>query len=220
MFTGLVEEKGTINRVSRQGPGFSFVIEASADFAKGLVLGESVAIDGACMTVTRTEGRTFTFDASAESVRRTTLGLRRQGDAIHLERAMKLGDRVGGHLVSGHVDGLGVLCDKKNVGSAINLRFRMSGVLTRYIIEKGSIAIDGISLTVNEVFEDGFSVMLIPHTQSVVHLHEKQVDDQVNIEVDQIGKYVERLLGLSQSGSNASPTGVSMDKLKDWGFLS
>ena len=220
MFTGLVEEQGTINRVSRQGPGFSFVINASPAFAEALVLGESVAIDGACMTVTRTEGSTFSFDASAESVQRTTLGSRRTGDGVHLERAMKLGDRVGGHLVSGHIDGLGVVTEKKNIGSAIWLRFRIDHELTRYLIEKGSIAIDGISLTVNELFDDGFSVMLIPHTQSVVHLHDKKTDAVVNIEVDQIGKYVERMLGLTKPTGKTSKSGLSMDKLQKFGFLS
>jgi len=220
MFTGLVEEKGCIRRVARQGPGFSFMVEASAQLVSELSLGESVAIDGACMTVTQFGGQTFTFDASAESVARTTLGQRRVGDAVHLERALRLGDRVGGHLVSGHVDGLGTLVETKTVGSAIWLQFAIESHLMGYLIEKGSIAIDGISLTINELFESGFSVMLIPHTQGVVHLHEKKVDGRVNIEVDQIGKYVERLLGLSSTDKGASPSNLSMDRLRELGFLS
>ena len=220
MFTGLIEEKGCVRRVTRQGPGFTFMIEASPELVGELALGESVAIDGACMTVTQADGRTFTFDASAESADRTTLGQRRVGDGVHLERALKLGDRVGGHLVSGHIDGLGTLIEKKTVGSAIWLRFAIDVQLMGYLIEKGSIAIDGISLTINELFENGFSVMLIPHTQGIVQLHDKPIDGHVNIEADQIGKYVERLLGLAASDNRAAPSGLSMDRLRELGFLS
>lgn len=219
MFTGLIEEKGRVRRITQQGPGFTFQVEASAQMVRELVLGESVAIDGACMTVTYASGETFSFDASSESVKRTTLGQRRVGDAVHLERALRLGDRVGGHLVSGHVDGIGALVETKSVGTAIWLRFKIESHLMGYLIEKGSIAIDGISLTVNELFDDGFSVMLIPHTQSVVHLQDKAVAEQVNIEVDQIGKYVERLLGLKSSETQSSSSGLSMEKLRELGFL-
>ena len=220
MFTGLIEEKGCVRRVTRQGPGFTFDIEASAQLVSELTLGESVAIDGACMTVTQFGGQRFSFDASAESVERTTLGQRKIGDAVHLERALRLGDRVGGHLVSGHIDGLGTLVETRSVGSAIWLRFTIESHLMGYLIEKGSIAIDGISLTINELFENGFSVMLIPHTQGVVHLHEKRIDGRVNIEVDQIGKYVERLLGLAASDKHAASSGLSMERLRELGFLS
>ena len=218
MFTGLIEEKGRVRRITQQGPGFTFQVEASAQMVRELVLGESVAIDGACMTVTYASGETFSFDASSESVKRTTLGQRRVGDAVHLERALRLGDRVGGHLVSGEVDGFGALVVTKSVGTAIWLRFKIESHLMGYLIEKGSIAIDGISLTVNELFDDGFSVMLIPHTQSVVHLQDKAVAEQVNIEVDQIGKYVERLLGLKSSETQSSSSGLSMEKLRALGF--
>lgn len=219
MFTGLVEQKGQIRRVRQQGPGSAFTLSTSREFVNELVLGESVAIDGACMTVTQTDGDTFTFDASAESLARTTLGQRRVGDHVHLERAMRLGDRIGGHMVSGHIDGLGVVAQRKSVGTAIWMRFRIEDPLLRYLIEKGSVAVDGISLTVNELFEDGFSVMLIPHTQSVVHLHEKTAETHVNLEMDQIGKYVERLLTSGES-SQYSSAGLSEEKLRELGYLS
>ena len=122
--------------------------------------------------------------------------------------------------MSGHIDGLGTLVETRTVGSAIWLRFTIESHLMGYLIEKGSIAIDGISLTINELFENGFSVMLIPHTQGVVHLHDKSIDGRVNIEVDQIGKYVERLLGLSASEKGAEQSGLSMDRLRELGFLS
>ena len=219
MFTGLVEERGRLIRVTPKGPGMSLIIEASRSFVGALSLGESVAVDGACMTVTHAENRSFAFDASAESMNRTTLGRRRPSDELHLERALRLGDRVGGHLVSGHIDGLGTLTQRSQVGEAISLRFSMESTLLPYLIEKGSIAIDGISLTINELFEDGFSVMLIPHTQSVVHLHDKELNGHVNIEVDQIGKYVERLLGLSGHTDGSKRSGLTMTRLRELGCL-
>ena len=218
MFTGLVEERGRLTRVTPKGPGMSLMIEASRAFVASLSLGESVAVDGACMTVTHAEDRCFAFDASAESMNRTTLGRRRPSDELHLERALRLGDRVGGHLVSGHIDGLGTLTQRKQVGEAILMRFTLEQTLMPYLIEKGSIAIDGISLTINELFDDGFSVMLIPHTQSVVHLHEKDLHGHVNIEVDQIGKYVERLLGLSGHADGPKISGLTMSRLRELGY--
>jgi riboflavin synthase len=219
MFTGLVEERGRLSRVTPKGPGMSLIIEASRSFVQSLSLGESVAVDGACMTVTHAHDTSFSFDASAESMSRTTLGKRRAGDELHLERALRLGDRVGGHLVSGHIDGLGKLMQRTKVGEAVLLQFALESTLLPYLIEKGSIAIDGISLTINELFDDGFSVMLIPHTQSVVHLHDKALHGDVNIEVDQIGKYVERLLGLSGEITGSKRSKITMTRLRELGYL-
>ena len=216
MFTGLVEEQGRLVRVSPSGPGVTLVVEASKAFVSSLRLGDSVAVDGACMTVTSASESVFSFDASSESLSRTTLGARHSGDTLHLERALKLGDRVGGHLVSGHIDGLGKLIGKQPVGQAVQMRFALDVELLPYLIEKGSIAIDGISLTINELFDDGFSVMLIPHTQSVVHLHAKKLQDHVNIEVDQIGKYVERLLGFAGHAGETKQPRLTMNRLREF----
>ena len=220
MFTGLIEEKGHLRRTVQKGPGMSVFIEASSTLVSELTLGESVAIDGACMTVTSARGTLFSFDASAESMRRTTLGSKKPGDSVHLERALRLGDRLGGHLVSGHVDGLGTLIERQQVGEAWLLRFKMPDALLPFIIEKGSIAIDGISLTINELFDDGVSVMLIPHTQSIVHLHDKPLHGHVNLEVDQIGKYVQRMLGLGGEKATDGASSLTMEKLRELGFHS
>lgn len=219
MFTGLVEERGRLVRVTPSGPGMTLAVEASKPFVSSLRLGDSVAVDGACMTVTATSETVFCFDASSESLNRTTLGSRNSGDALHLERALRLGDRVGGHLVSGHIDGLGTLIGQKSVGRAVQMRFAIDAALLPYLIEKGSIAIDGTSLTINELFDDGFNVMLIPHTQSIVHLNSKKLNDRVNIEVDQIGKYVERLLGFAGHTGDTKRPGLTMNRLKELGYL-
>ncbi len=194
MFTGLVETSGTVRRVEARGPGTTLTIGAPAQLVGELTLGESVAVDGACLTVTSTSGDAFTLDASAETMARTTLGDRRPGDAVHLERAMCLGDRLGGHLVSGHIDGTGTVISTRPLGQALELTFEAPEAVARYLVAKGSIAVDGISLTVNETSGRTFNVVLIPHTQSIVHLHLKRAGDRVNLEADLVGKYVERLM--------------------------
>ena len=216
MFTGLIEMKGRIASKVPSGTGFAFEIQADAEFANSLHLGDSVAVDGACMTVTQVSRDGFVFDASPESISKTTLRARKVGDGVHLERALRVGDRLGGHFVSGHVDGLATVISKTPAGTAISMRLGLPAPLLRYVIEKGSIALDGVSLTVNEVHHDGISVMLIPHTQSVVALHEQKLGSSINVEVDQIGKYVERLL--SPKLGTASQSGLTEEKLKALGY--
>jgi riboflavin synthase len=147
------------------------------------------------LTVISSKNDQFAVEASAETMAKTTLGERRTGDGVHLERALRVGDRLGGHIVSGHIDATGQVRSRRPVGESLFVAFDAPAEILRYVIPKGSIAIDGVSLTVNGVDETGFDVVLIPHTQSVVHLHQKGPGAKVNLEVDVIGKYVERLLG-------------------------
>ena len=213
MFTGLIETLGTVDRLTPRGPGVELTVKATPKLVGELTLGESVAVDGACLTVTHMTRDRFTVDASAETMQRTTLGERRVGDAIHLERALRLGDRLGGHWVTGHVDGVGALSERAPLGEAEQLWFSAPPQVMKYLVDKGSIAIDGASLTVNEVEESRFSVVLIPHTQSVLKLSNAPLGSSVNLEADILGKYVERLMmGDRRSGAYAqSPQAPSLD---------
>lgn len=212
MFTGLVETTGTVDRLSPRGPGVELVVRSSRTMISELSLGESVAVDGACLTVTKWGGERFTVEASAETMSKTTLGERRVGDQVHLERALRLGDRLGGHWVTGHIDGVGTLRSKSNLGEAVQLWFDAPHTISKYLVTKGSIAIDGASLTVNELDDRGFSVVLIPHTLELLTLNHKRSGSSVNLEADILGKYVERLLtvGIGQSPYlNSKQGGVS-----------
>ncbi len=195
MFTGLVEDVGRIARATHHADALELVIEPTAMPVAELTLGESVACDGACLTVTATDARTFTVLAGAETLRRTTLGELVVDAALNLERALAVGARLGGHLVSGHVDGLGELRERRDRGANLELAFTCSSQVLRYVVEKGSICIDGISLTINHVDDYCFSVALIPHTVTSTTLARKTLGQRVNLEVDIIGKYVEKLLG-------------------------
>lgn len=218
MFTGLVEMSGRLRRVEPRGPGTRLTIAATTAMVAEFTLGESVAVDGACLTVIATSGDTFAVDASAETMQRTTLGDRRPGDALHLERALRLSDRLGGHLVAGHVDATGRIRAVMPLGEALRVEFDAPPEVRRYLVAKGSIAIDGVSLTVNTVDATGFDVVLVPHTQTVVHLHHKRPGDRVNLEADLIGKYVERLLTW-RDGDPATPSGVDLALLTKSGFI-
>ncbi len=215
MFTGLVETSGTLRRSDRRGPGARLAIGAPAALVAELVLGESVAVDGACLTVVHAAGDAFEVDASAETLARTTLGERRPGDPIHLERALRVGDRLGGHIVSGHVDATGRIRARRPLGDALLVAIAAPPDVRKFLVPKGSIAVDGVSLTVNGVDDEGFDVVLIPHTQGVVHLGRKQPGDRVNLEADLLGKYVERLLQWREGPSG----GIDMDMLARNGFL-
>ncbi len=214
MFTGLVETCGTLRRIEPRGPGTSLAIAAPEALVAELTVGDSLAVDGACLTVTSAAGDTFKVDASAETMRCTTLGDRKGGDPVHLERALAVGDRLGGHLVAGHVDAAGAMVRSRAVGASLEVWFSAPQEVARYLVPKGSVAIDGVSLTVNEVAHDVFSVMLIPHTQTVVHLHLKRPGDRVNLEADLVGKYVERLLE-----PHAAARGIDLEALQRTGFM-
>ena len=188
MFTGIVEEVGRAGGA----PNGELFIQA-ATVLQGTKLGDSIAVNGACLTATRLETDGFAVDLAPETLRRTNLGALTDGSAVNLERSLAFGGRVGGHLVQGHVDGVAAIESITPEGNASMVRFRLPGELARYVTEKGFIAIDGISLTVVEAGDDWFSITLIPFTAEHTNLGAKVVDDLVNIEVDILAKYVERL---------------------------
>jgi len=213
MFTGLIEDTGLVVSFHRRGEAGVLVVETALP-AADIAIGDSVAVNGACLTVTASSLRTLTFDVSPESISRATVGTLRNGSRVNLERALRLGDRLGGHIVSGHVDCAGRLTRSENRSGNHQLQFTLPPEHARYLVEKGSVTIDGISLTVNAVSQDGFSVSIIPHTYSSTTLGQLKVGDRVNIETDIIGKYVERLTSPWKSGG-----GLSMKTLAENGFI-
>ena len=221
MFTGLVEGVGKITEMRRVAEGLRLAV-APPFPVEELVLGESVSVSGACLTVVAVKGRAFQADVSPETLARSTLSVKKVGDQVNLERALRLGDRLGGHLVSGHIDGIGVISDKKAVGNAIIITFRVPETLADYMIEKGSVAVDGISLTINHCSRDHFDVSMIPHTAKLTTLGIKNIGTTVNIETDMIGKYVERFVKIKTDTSRQDKTerpSVDMDLLAKTGFL-
>ncbi|MCG6944190.1 MAG: riboflavin synthase [Deltaproteobacteria bacterium] len=218
MFTGLVEGTGTLKTVEPRGKDMRLSIEASFEL-EGFQLGESVSVDGVCLTVVSWEARTFTVDVSQETLNRSTLGQRHRGDEVNLERALRLGDRLGGHLVNGHVDGKAGVIGRKRRGDSWVFQFKVAVELGRYIIEKGSVAVNGVSLTVNGCDENSFEVNIVPHTFEVTTLEGLQVGDEVNIEVDIIGKYVEKFVRNTQESDTSSTSKVDKGFLAKHGFL-
>lgn len=200
MFTGIVTAVGRIAASTPHEGGLRLSIDADGLPGEDLVLGESIAVAGVCLTVTAAQGRRFACDVSGETLRLTTLGQREVGDAVNLERALRAGDRLGGHLVSGHVDGIGRLRATGEDGLSRLFAFEAPAPLRRYLAAKGSITIDGTSLTVNAVDGDGFTVNLIPHTLAHTTLGTLAPGDPVNLEVDQVARYVERLLAWRDAG--------------------
>ena len=198
MFTGIVEAIGTIRNTKHLSEGATLDIQAS-DVLTDAEIGDSIAVDGACLTIRTLTPETFTADISAETLRRTTLGERKVGDPVNLERSLRLSDRLGGHLVLGHVDEVATISGWKDEGDASLMRVTMSRSIRRYIAYKGSVTVDGISLTVSGVHADAFEVALIPHTKQVTTLGAKRTGASVNLEVDIVARYIETLL------NNSSP---------------
>ncbi len=195
MFTGLVEDVGTVARAERRNNALVLAVRPARIALAELTIGESVCHDGACLTVTDVGRDSFGVLAGVETLERTTLGNLRVGKKVNLERSLRVGDRLGGHWVTGHVDGTGELAARRDLGSNLVLVFRTPPALLRYIVEKGSIAIAGVSLTVNAVDAETFSVAIIPHTVDATTLAGLSVGDRVNLETDILAKHVEKLLG-------------------------
>jgi riboflavin synthase len=216
MFTGLIEDVGKVQKLERRGSSARLAIATALPAAEFLI-GDSVAVNGACLTVTTVAGTLLSFDVSPETLDRSGLGRLASGDHVNLERAMRLSDRLGGHIVTGHIDCVAIVAGRREESGNILFSFKVPTEYLRYIIEKGSVAIDGISLTVNSVTPDGFSVNIIPHTAHMTTLRYKKPGDKVNIETDIIGKYVERLL--TGSGNAGEQGGISMKKLMENGFV-
>jgi riboflavin synthase len=213
MFTGLVEAVGELRRSERSQGGASLVIACPA-WETGLVLGESIAVQGACLTVTSFDATSFTCDVLDETLDRTNLGEKSIGDALNLERALKLGDRLGGHMVSGHIDAVGTIAEIRPAGRDRILFVQCAPDIAAGIVEKGSISIDGISLTVSVVTENRFAVDLIPFTWEHTSLRDRHQGDRVNLETDMFGKYVQRYLA-----SVPTSSGVDIASLASAGFL-
>jgi riboflavin synthase len=208
---------GTLTARQPRGPGARVSIACKMG---PLELGESISVDGVCLTVDTILKGGFEADCSLETLERTTIGSVAIGGPVNLERAMPLGGRMGGHLVSGHVDGTGFVAEKRGVGAALQVTFGMPRELARYVAEKGSICINGVSLTVNAVAGDTFSVTLIPHTLQKTSLHGIDVGAKVNLEVDVIARYVARLLEAPPAGDSSSTTDAALlAKLKSGGFM-
>ena len=198
MFTGLVEDTGQVVRADRRSDALVLAVRPSKLPLGELAVGDSVCHDGACLTVTELGRDAYTVLAGAETLARTTLGKLRVGARVNLERALRVGDRLGGHWVTGHIDGTGELAARRDLGANLVLVVRAVPQLLRYIVEKGSIALAGVSLTVNAVDGDGFSVAIIPHTRDHTSLGDLQIGDRVNLETDILAKHVEKLVGGKQ----------------------
>ena len=215
MFTGIVEEKGKIRYIQRGGESGVLSVKAKK-VLQGTKIGDSIAVDGVCLTVTSLQPDGFTADVMTETIRRSSLGSCKAGSQVNLERAMAADGRFGGHIVSGHIDGTGVVRSMVREENAIWVSIETSPQILRLIVEKGSICIDGISLTVAKVDEAGFQVSVIPHTGEETTLLEKVPGNLVNLENDVIGKYVEKLLGLNKKEKKES--GITMEFLEKFGF--
>lgn len=210
MFTGIIETIGTIRSIRRGAHSITLHI-AAPGILEGTAVGDSIATNGVCLTVTSIERDAFTADAMPETMQHTALGSLQAGSRVNLERALRLDSRLGGHMVSGHIDGTGTLAALKRDDNAIRLTVTASPDITRYIIPKGSVALDGVSLTVTGVTSGSFEVSVIPHTQHATTLTSLMPGTPVNIENDLIAKYIEKLLP-------SAPQGLTLEKLIENGF--
>lgn len=216
MFTGIVEELGTVERIIPSGNTLQLTIQAK-EILSDVHLGDSIAINGVCLTVTQFTPTSFTVDVMPETFQATSLSLLTIGTKVNLERAMSANGRFGGHFVTGHVDGVGFITSKERQENAIYLTISLPEMGTTFVIDRGSIAIDGISLTVFNVTEQSVTVSLIPHTADVTILGSKMIGDKVNIEFDMLAKYVYKALGKATDDSS-NQSNITLDYLKENGF--
>jgi len=219
VFTGITAAMGSVRRLTRRGDDALLEIDTSLELGD-VRIGDSIAVSGACLTVTALGGGGFAADVSAETLSRTTLKVAKAGDRVNLEKALRIGDPLGGHIVLGHVDGVGTIREKTVRSRSVVFGFEVDPGLSRYIVEKGSVAVDGISLTVNNCEKNVFYVNIIPHTASGTTLGIKTVSERVNIETDILARYLEKLIsGGKETGAAAFPGGINMDMLARHGFL-
>ncbi len=204
MFTGIIESFGTIQKIESSGKGKVLHISCDLDLS-GTRIGDSIAVNGACLTAVSLGKNRFSVDMAPETVSRTTFKSMGPGTRVNIERALRLSDRIDGHLVSGHVDGTGTIEKIQKNSNAVILDIRVPENLAADMIEKGSVAIEGISLTINQCWDTGFQVSIIPHTAQITTIGLKQVGDKVNIETDMLGKYVRKILTQRGTGSKNSP---------------
>lgn len=217
MFTGIIEEKGKIERVLSSGNSGEICIRAKK-VLENTKLGDSIAVNGVCLTVTSMTDNCFTADVMPETLRRTNLGSLNKNAEVNLERAMAADGRFGGHIVSGHIDGTGEVLSLTREENAVWVKIKPEGNMLRGMVKKGSITIDGISLTIARLDEEDFQVSIIPHTGSETTLLDKKVGDFVNLETDIVGKYVERLMGFSGATTKKEEK-LTMDFLAEHGFM-
>jgi riboflavin synthase len=214
MFTGIIEGKGKVLRIERRGEARRLTIEFPSHLTE-VQLGDSISINGACLTIVEKGNQTSRLDLSEETIKKSVLSELKEGDTVNLERALRLNDRLGGHFVTGHIDGIGVITEKKKERDFVNLRVRVPENVSKYVVPKGSIAIDGISLTVNECRGTEILLTLIPYTLEKTTLMDKRAGDHVNLEADILGKYVEKLLNRRDGKSE----GLDLSFLKEHGIL-
>jgi riboflavin synthase len=217
MFTGLVEELGKVKSIARSTKSVRLTVMASKVLSD-VHIGDSIAVNGTCLTVVEYAEKYFTADVMPETVKSTVLAGLKIGDTVNLERTLRVGDRFGGHIVSGHIDGVGTIISKDVNDIAIVVKIQAGPEVMKYIVKKGSIAIDGVSLTVVEYDRDWFTVSLIPHSADMTTLGFKKTGENVNLEADVIGKYVEKLLGLQPARQHAEKSKIGMDFLQQHGF--
>ena len=221
MFTGIIEGLGTVTAMQSFGHGQRFMFEA--DFTLDSVkIGDSIAVNGACLTAVAIKGNSFSADLSPETLSKSTFGASKVGERVNLERAMRLDSRLDGHFVSGHIDGVGLIRQKLIMSNAVIITIETPPALSRYMIKKGSVAVDGVSLTINECRRNDFKVSIIPHTAQITTLTAKKKGDRVNIETDMIGKYVERFVIFRDNEAGQGPdtkTGIDREFLAKAGFL-
>jgi riboflavin synthase len=203
MFTGLIETQGVITHIQKVSGGAQIQTYAP-EFGRDMALGDSIAVDGACLTVAQFQRGAFVADVSEETLSKTTLGSLHQSSKVNLERAMRLSDRLGGHIVTGHVEGVGRLLLRHPSGNATIYQFQVPAALMEYVVPKGSIAVDGISLTIAQIRGESFAAAVVPHTEQLTTLRDKPIGSPVNIEVDIMAKYVKRFVDLyAGNGENA-----------------
>jgi len=214
MFTGIIEDKGRVLKVEYRGQEKRLTIGLPPHLTE-VQLGDSINVNGVCLTVARKGQQSIELDLSKETLQRSALGELKQGDEVNLERALRLSDRLGGHIVNGHIDGVGVIIEKKKERDFLQLTIRIPESVSKYVVQKGSIAIDGISLTVNEYHGGEIRLTLIPYTIEKTTLVDKKVGDRLNVEADILGKYVEKLLARGDKKTGE----MDLSFLKEHGFI-